>query len=57
MENTVCPKCKRKFHACSSCGFLYNWEFIYCSQKCAEEDGWDMEEDEEGGEDEDKRIS
>ena len=34
MKNTICKKCGKKFHACSSCYLTSNWEYIYCSEDC-----------------------
>lgn len=32
--NQVCPECGKKFHACSGCGFIYDYEYEYCSEEC-----------------------
>lgn len=26
--------CGKEFHACSSCGLTYNWEYKFCSEEC-----------------------
>ena len=31
-----CKTCKRKFHACSSCGLYTDWERHYCTKVCWE---------------------
>ena len=34
---TICLKCGKTFHACSSCGLSYNYEYRYCREKCWKE--------------------
>ena len=29
-----CPICKKKFHACTSCGLERNWMYEYCDDDC-----------------------
>lgn len=29
-----CKVCGKEFHACSSCGMSYNWEYDYCNETC-----------------------
>lgn len=33
-RNSICKKCGSNFHACSSCGLYYDWEYQYCSERC-----------------------
>lgn len=30
----ICGKCKKQFHACSSCGLYHDWEYKYCNYGC-----------------------
>ena len=30
----TCPECGGSFHACPSCGLLYDYEYNYCSFSC-----------------------
>lgn len=34
MNNKICPECGKKFHNCSGCNNLYEYENIYCSLQC-----------------------
>lgn len=36
MKNRKCKKCGNKFHACTNCGLLHEWEYEYCSDYCWE---------------------
>ncbi len=29
-----CERCGKQFHACDSCGLLYDWERKYCGETC-----------------------
>jgi hypothetical protein len=31
-----CIKCRKKYHACGSCGLDFEWEYNYCSLECWE---------------------
>ena len=33
---TECKSCSKNFHACFSCGLIYEWEYNYCSTACWE---------------------
>lgn len=32
----ICKQCSKQFHACSSCGLIYEWEYEYCCDICYE---------------------
>ena len=32
-----CHNCGKSFHACSSCGLNYSWEYNFCSEACWKE--------------------
>lgn len=34
VKNRTCQNCGNKFHACSSCGLLNEWEHRFCSCGC-----------------------
>jgi len=29
-----CLICKKKYHACNSCGLDFDWEYTWCSTEC-----------------------
>jgi hypothetical protein len=37
MLNTECPTCHKKFHSCSNCDFMHDWQYKYCSLDCFKE--------------------